>query len=312
MFRTRTPYDRQRILEAAARARAKNQRQRAIDLYRWVLAVERNNADLHARLAPLLAETGQDFDAWNSFRATAHAALREGREDRAFAVYREASQYLPREIQVWQALARLAQRRGDIEEAIEILLEGSRHFRSPFLRPQAIHLLRRARTLDTWHFESVLELAGHLGRARQSEEARILLSGLAARATERQRKRVRAAQMRLDPGLGSLLRWARSTLRRTSENSWEDPLPLAPRRERQELPEPAALTTAAAPTPTEPEPRPLVERTELQAVPLSPEPPAEESYLDTSDMQTFTTQPNPFDGVTVDPQGVVPLRAVRR
>jgi tetratricopeptide (TPR) repeat protein len=187
MFRSRTPYDRQRILEAAARARAKNQRQRAIDLYRWVLAVERNNADLHARLAPLLAETGQDFDAWNSFRATAHAALREGREDRAFAVYREASQYLPREIQVWQALARLAQRRGDVEEAIEILLEGSRHFRSPFLRPQAIHLLRRARTLDAWHFECVLELAGHLGRVRQSEEARILLDGLAARATERQR-----------------------------------------------------------------------------------------------------------------------------
>ena len=309
MFRSRPPYDRQRILEAAARARAKNQRQRAIDLYRWVLAVERNNADLHGRLAPLLAETGQDFDAWNSFRATAHAALREGREDRAFAVYREASQYLPREIQVWQALARLAQRRGEMEEAIEILLEGSRHFRSPFLRPQAIHLLRRARTLDPWHFECVIELAGHLGKARQIEEARILLDGLAARATERQRKRVAAAQMRLEPGIGSFARWLRSSLRRDS--GWEDATPVL--AARTESAEEAAQAQLAEENPfSETEARPLVERTELQAVS------AEETYLDTSDMQTFTTQPNPFgarddEGSNEDdPQGVVSLRAVRR
>ncbi len=312
MFRPRPSYDRQRILEAAARARAKNQRQRAIDLYRWVLAVERNNADLHGRLAPLLAETGQDFDAWNSFRATAHAALREGREDRAFAVYREASQYLPREIQVWQALARLAQRRGDMDEAIEILLEGSRHFRSPFLRPQAIHLLRRARALDPWHFECVLELAGHLGRARQVEEARILLDGLGARATERQRKRVHAAQMRLDPGVGTFARWIRSTLRRDS--GWEEPTPVlsAGRRDAEET---TTAELAAESTTLEAESRSLVERTELQPVPLEGESGGEDAYLDTSDMQTFTTQPNPFDAIHEDkeddPQGVVPLRAVR-
>ena len=313
MFRTRPPYDRQRILEAAARARAKNQRQRAIDLYRWVLAVERNNADLHGRLAPLLAETGQDFDAWNSFRATAHAALREGREDRAFAVYREASQYLPREIQVWQALARLAQRRGEMEEAIEILLEGSRHFRSPFLRPQAIHLLRRARTLDPWHFECVIELAGHLGKARQLEEARILLDGLAARATDRQRKRVAAAQMRLDPGIGTFRPLAaqqrpprqRERLGRRTDH------PARPARNRRKTPPRRQLAEENPFAEAETEARPIIERTELQAVP------AEETYLDTSDMQTFTTQPNPFDAKPDppdedDPQGVVSLRAVRR
>ena len=75
-------YDRKQLLEAAARARAKNQRRRAISLYRWLLAVERNNADLHGKLAPLLAETGQEFDAWQSFRSTAQAALRDGRDDR--------------------------------------------------------------------------------------------------------------------------------------------------------------------------------------------------------------------------------------
>ena len=74
-LRPRLPYDRQRILEEAARERARNRRRRAIALYRSVLAVERTSADLHAKLAPLLAETGQSFDAWQSYRAVANDAL---------------------------------------------------------------------------------------------------------------------------------------------------------------------------------------------------------------------------------------------
>jgi tetratricopeptide (TPR) repeat protein len=194
------PYDREQLLEAAARARARNRRRKAIALYRHVLAVERGNTDLHARLAPLLAETGQPFDAWQSFRNTAQAALREGRDDKALAIYREASQHLPAEIQVWQALARQLSKSGDDAEAIEALIEGSRHFRSPYLRPQAIHLLRRARAIDPWHFETVIELAGLLGRCDQREEARLLLDGLAERAAGRRLTRVRRAQLRLDPG----------------------------------------------------------------------------------------------------------------
>ena len=210
LFQRAKAYDRQRLLEAAARARARNQRRKAIALYRWVLAMERNNADLHAKLAPLLAETGQDFDAWNSFRSTAQAAQREGRDDKALAIYREAGKHLPREIQVWQGLARLLTKRGEEQEAVETLLEGSRHFRSPYLRPQAIQLLRRCRAIDPWHFESVLELAGLLGRCHQPEEAGILLDGLAGRSGGRQLRRVRRAQLRLDPGLLAAWRFLRS------------------------------------------------------------------------------------------------------
>jgi tetratricopeptide (TPR) repeat protein len=211
------PYDREQLLEAAARARARNRRRKAIALYRHVLAVERGNTDLHARLAPLLAETGQPFDAWQSFRTTAQAALREGRDDKALAIYREASQHLPREIQVWQALARQLSKGGDDAEAIEALIEGSRQFRTPYLRPQAIHLLRRARTIDPWHFETVLELAGLLGRCDQREEARLLLDGLAERAAGRRLERVRRAQLRLDPGLRTVWQLLRGRRRERSE-----------------------------------------------------------------------------------------------
>lgn len=212
-FRRRTAYDRQRLLDAAARARARNQRGKAITLYRYLLAVERNNADLHAKLAPLLAETGQEFDAWIHYRSTAHAALREGRDDKALAVYREASQHLPREIEVWQALARLLGKRGEEEEAVEVLLEGSRQFRSPYLRPQAIHLLRRARVIDPWRFQVVIELVALLRRTRQREEARILLDGLAERSAGHALRRVRREQLRLDPGIASLWQVLRSGLR---------------------------------------------------------------------------------------------------
>jgi tetratricopeptide (TPR) repeat protein len=200
-------FDREVILEQAARARSRRQWRRAIALYRQVLAVEPNSVEIHERLAPLLAATHQDFDAWNSYRAVAHAALREGREDRAIAVFREAAHALPKEIQAWQGLARLLVRQSEPDAAIEVLLEGSRNFRTQFLRPQAIHLLRRARAIDPWHFETVLELALHLGRVDQQVEATMLLEGLAERCQERQLRRVRAAAVAVAPGPRSLMRW---------------------------------------------------------------------------------------------------------
>jgi tetratricopeptide (TPR) repeat protein len=214
MRRIDARYDREQILEQAARARVRRQRRRAIALYRQVLAVERNNIEIHEKLAPLLAETGQDFDAWNSYRAIAHAALREGREDRAIAVFREASRAVPREIQAWQGLARLLMRQREDQAAVEVLIEGSRQFRAQWNRPQAIHLLRRARAIDPWHFETVVELARHLGRTDQEAEARMLLDGLAERSGERRLRRVRTAQLTVSPGPRSLLAWLLAGLRR--------------------------------------------------------------------------------------------------
>jgi tetratricopeptide (TPR) repeat protein len=232
-------YDRSRILDAAARARARKRRHKAIELYRWVLAVEPQNGEIHARLAPLLAETGQRFDAWSSYKAVARACLRGGHADQALAVYREASARLPREAQAWQAAARLLAKRGQTREAVEMLLEGSRRFRSPRLRPQAIHLLRRARELDAWDFELVLELARLLRRSGQRHESALLLEGLAPRCGGERLRRVRGAQLRLAPGLAGAWRWLRAALRPAAEpaagtspkgRAGVVPLRIAPRR----------------------------------------------------------------------------------
>jgi tetratricopeptide (TPR) repeat protein len=207
---TKADFDRSRVLEEAARARSRRRRSKAIRLYRWALALEPRNAELHAKLAPLLAETGHHFEAWVSFRAVAKACLRNGLADKALAVYKEAALYLPREYQVWPAIAALQRRRGSEREAVESLIEGSRHLRTRFERPQAIHLLRRAREIEAWHFVAVLELARLLAGSEQRDEARILLHGLAAGADAEQLQRVRAAQLRLDPGLSALWRWLQS------------------------------------------------------------------------------------------------------
>ncbi len=222
-LRGRQDFDRRRLLDAAARARSRRRRRRAIALYRWVLAMEPRNLDLHARLGPLLAETGQSFDAWTHFRAAAKSCERTGHPDRALAVYREAALYLPREYQVWQAIAHLHHKHERPSEAVDALLEGSRQLRARWCRPQAIYLLRRAREIEPWRFEVVLEMARLLATCEQRDEARVLLSGLADRSDTGLMPRVRGAQLAIDPGPLTLWRWLRATLDRPK------PEPAAPR-----------------------------------------------------------------------------------
>lgn len=213
-FGGRAEYDRARILDAAARARSRKKRARAIQLYRRVLAVEPQNPELHVKIAPLLAETGQIFDAWQSFRAVARARLREGQHDQALAVYREAALFLPQEIQAWQAVARLQHRAGRPREALETLLEGSRNFRTRWLRPQAVALLRRARDIDPWDFEIVLELGKLLSADDQDHEATLLFEGLVSRTGGERLRRVRAAQLRQNPGPHTLWLWLEAATER--------------------------------------------------------------------------------------------------
>lgn len=207
-------YDRTRILASAARARAKNKRRKAITLYRSVLAVERGNPELHARIAPLLAETGQRFDAWVSYQTLAQACLRDGSPDRALAVYREAAGYLPHETQVWLALARLHLKRGKPGEAVEVLLEGASQFRTHWQWPEAIHLLRRIHSIAPWEFDAVFELARLLAKSDQATEARRFLEGLESRSSGDCLRRVYAAQFRLDGDLRYAWLWLRTLLRR--------------------------------------------------------------------------------------------------
>ncbi len=184
-------------------------------LYRRVLALEPANADLHARVAPLLAETRQRFDAWISFRTAARAYQKQGRSERALATYREAARHLPREPEVWKATARLHRREGRPHEAVEVLLEGSRRFRGRRRRPQAIALLRCVREIEPWHVPATTQLARTLASAGRKAEAAALLSDLAANLrSHADMACVRFAQWRIHPSLIHTWRWQRERWRR--------------------------------------------------------------------------------------------------
>lgn len=212
LFRRRVNYDRKRLLAEAERARAKGRCRRAVALFRRVLAVEPRNAELHARIAPLLAKTKQHFDAWQSFRLAGEALLNTNQAGESLALYREAARCLPRQIEAWQRLAELEHRLGRRKRAREILLRARRNFRSRRHRPQAIALLRAAREIEPWEADTVIDLARLLGSSRQAPEAQWLLEQLAQRSSGPQLRRVRRLQWRLEPSLRHTWYWLRAAL----------------------------------------------------------------------------------------------------
>jgi tetratricopeptide (TPR) repeat protein len=207
-------YDRAHLLKAASRAHERQQKRKAIALYRQVLSMEPDNTALHARVAPLLARTRQRFDALLSFQEAANGMLREGRTAEAIGIYREAATLLPHETDLWASLARLMRQHRNPAESIETLLEGRRHFRRRRRRPEAIWLLRQVRLIEPWHRETVLDLCRLLWRTRQRDEALALVAGLRANTRGTALRRVCWLQFRLSPTPRNLWRWLRVALRR--------------------------------------------------------------------------------------------------
>jgi tetratricopeptide (TPR) repeat protein len=211
-LRRKKPYDRSRLLKDAARARKKGKRQKAIALYREILAVEPNNPDLHRKIAPLLAQTRQPAAAWVSYRHAVDELVNRGFVEQAVGVLREASTHLSREPEVWGSLADLELERRRRVDAHKVLLEGRQHFRSKKDRSHAILLLLRARKLEPRDFDTNYDLAGLLAKAGARGRARSLLAEMASWARARQLRRVRARQFVLSPTPAAAWGWLRALI----------------------------------------------------------------------------------------------------
>ena len=207
MFGRKRRYDRSKLLADAASAQRKGKLRKAAALYREVLAVEPGNVDLERKLAPLLAKTKQREEAWASYRRAAEGLAGHGMLDQAVGVYRECAQLLPRQGELWLALANLEAKRGRKADAVKALLAGAGKLRGRKERAVAIRLLERARELEPGDFEVSFELAGRLARVGKRERALQLLDQLAARKRGRMLRRVRRRQLFLAPGPGTAWRW---------------------------------------------------------------------------------------------------------
>jgi len=203
-------YDRSRLMKRASVARRKGKHKKAIGLYRQVLEVEPENQEIHQKIAPLLAQTKQAQEAMASYRKATEGLVRQGFSAKAIGLLRSATGYLPREIWLWQGIAELEERRDRTPDAIEALLEGTRHFRSRKLRPDAIKLLIQARKLDRDDFRVSYDLACLLAKSGGRRQALRLLDELVAGPHSRHLRRVRAKQFRLAPSPASAWRFARS------------------------------------------------------------------------------------------------------
>jgi len=210
LIRRRLDYDRKWLLAEAEKARNRGRRRRAISFYRRILAAEPHDPNLHARVAPLLAATGKHFDAWQSYRQAAQVQLKNKNREEALALFREATEALPMQIEAWQWVAKLELGRGKRDAALSALLEGRAKFRSRRRRAEAIALLREARVIDAWRVDIVLDLVRLLRRSGQSPEARWILGQMAVRTDGRDLRIVRGAQWRIEPSLKHSWHWLRA------------------------------------------------------------------------------------------------------
>lgn len=214
-FRDKVHYDRKATLEAAEKYRTGGKRKKAIAEYRRILEHEPESTQIHAKLAPLLAETKQLDQAWKSFVAAAEGFKKQGFDEKAVAVYQQAARYLPQEVELWETIARMKAAKGKGPDALKTLLDGTVHFRKKALRPLAIRLLRLGFEIEPWEFKTTYALAGLLAKTGEREEALRLYEGLVDRTRRLKLRKVRAALFRLSPTPAAAWRWARAALRGT-------------------------------------------------------------------------------------------------
>jgi tetratricopeptide (TPR) repeat protein len=203
----RIPYDRKRLLERASQLEGGWRWRKALALYRQVLAAEPACIEVHARAAPLLARSGRDFEAWESYKAALAAEEAEGDEGSARALLVDAVRALPHGVEACRSLSRLERARGRAGEAMRLLYDGSQRLARKRRWGEAIVLLREAREIEPWHPMTVLALARLLARDRQPAEALFLLDQLDERVEDETLCAVRGLSWRIEPSLRHSWRW---------------------------------------------------------------------------------------------------------
>lgn len=209
-FSRRVPYDRRKLLRDAEAACEKRRWRHAARCYGQILAAEPNNADLHYRIAPLLARIGHHLEAWESFHIAGQSPEITGSSAHTLTLYRTATQLLPTCFDAWRELSRAFLRDQQPDAALRVLREARQNFKGRRRRPEALILLREMQKLDPWNPEVVLDLCRLLAKRGRKAEALYMLDELDRRVAGHMRSRARALAWRIDPTFLQTWRWMRS------------------------------------------------------------------------------------------------------
>lgn len=216
------------LLTEAHRARKRGRGRAALRLYKRILIESPRNLEVALRVAPLLAWSGNGFEAWQLYRRVARELARRGQLPECLAVYREACRFVPHEFEAWRLCAELQIKLNRSEGAFETLIEGRTHFDTPQTRGQAIALLSRAREIEPWDDPLLIDLARLYADDDQPEMALELLSILACRVGGRMLRRVRALQLRITLSPRYIGLWLRAFGRDGSSLAAAGPSPPRP------------------------------------------------------------------------------------
>ncbi|MCC6811150.1 MAG: hypothetical protein IT381_27215 [Deltaproteobacteria bacterium] len=211
-LRKKTHYNRRAILDAARHAGTRGSLRAAVGHYREVLQVEPDNADLHAKVAPLLLKSGDERGAWDSYIYAGRAYLKDGYDQKALSLFRQTARHFPASARVWDQIADIHLSRGRNKDAANALFEGSAHFRSQRVIELGLRLIYRAFQLQPYRPDISLEYARMLATSGRFPQARRLLRELRAEADRALRRRIAWAEMRLFPGWGTFASFLRETL----------------------------------------------------------------------------------------------------
>ncbi len=207
---SKRPSTRVELIAVADVARARGRRKQAIAGYRRVLETNPMDLTVHAKLAPLLAASGDRDGALVSFRTAADGQAKAGFHERALSLFIQAAEHYPDEEPLWPEIARLHLQRGRRAEAVASLTDGAWRLYLARRLAQAERVLRLALQFEPYDGDATAILARTLARAGRRDEAVALLEGLAARTRGRRHRAVRGLLFRVQPSLGTLWEWLRA------------------------------------------------------------------------------------------------------
>lgn len=210
LFGKKAPPTRSELIAEADLARSKGKLKKAIAGYRKALELEPKDPAVHVKLAPLLARVNETEASLQSFHLAAQGHLDKGFADKALAVYTQAAEMFPAQVNLWQQVAQMNVARGRRADAVKMLLRGRLLLRDKDERREAIALLKEALALEPTLFDPRLDLALLLARQRQSAEALALLEPMVKELKGAQLRQVRWTMLRVSPSLGAVWRWLRA------------------------------------------------------------------------------------------------------
>lgn len=209
-FGKAAPFDREATLRLAEDFRSRKKPKKAITELEKIIKADPRDAAAHAKLGPLLVQTGQQKRAIESFRIAANDLDARGFAEKALSLWLQIAQTLISDLGAWQKVAQFHAGKGRKADGVKVLIQAADLQDGKEGRARAVLLLRDVLLFDPRHLDGTLKLAKLLVKDGHKDEARALLDNALTFSAGPSVKRIRRAQLSLFPGFRTLWRWIRS------------------------------------------------------------------------------------------------------